>query len=195
MYLHYWFTLNFMYSVYFTFCMWYLCFLMFLSIQIPAQNTTVHINRIVSQSLFQSLWTPLTAIDQVTSKHCCHLSESICHQLRLYLCFLHETQAFLVYLPVIAQHSYIDFHSINCIYETSIFFFHQFKRNLAILNGIEIMAYSCRKSILPRGNRTKTCFTANISLHIYHTLIHTKVTWPGYQKISNVHIALRFDTN
>lgn len=194
MYLHYWFTLNFMYSVYSTFCMWYVFSHVSLHSNTSPENRCTYKSNSFPEPFPKSVDTAdcnrSGHIKTLLSPEWEHMPPAeivplfLAWNPGLFSTFASHSTALLYWFPQYQLHLW-----------NKQFFFHQFKRNLAILNGIEIMAYSCRKSILPRGNRNKTCFTANISLHIYHTLIHTKVTWPGYQKISNVHIALRFDTN
>lgn len=157
-----------------------------------AQETVVYTDTIVSQTHFQTPWILLTTIEQVTSPEWEKPSAPVEILYVLFFCMMP-----VLYQCICTAFLYqFQLHLYKLIF--FYFFFNQFKRKLTVLNGIGIMILSCRINILPGGNRTffalKTSLRTSISLCFYHTTTHTKVPWSGCQKISNVYIALRFDT-
>lgn len=152
--MQYWFVLKFTYNVCFLLYRRCLCLLVLLNIQIPVQETALNINHIISQSHFQ---TPRIILATREHQDTAVTRVPPLEILPIFVfawCIL-----FIMHLWVTAQHFVpisTAFIQVNFLTSGS---FHLFKRKSATLNATETTALSCRISILPGGNRTKTCLT------------------------------------
>lgn len=150
---HYWFILDFRYSVYFLLKRQCLCLLLLLNIQISVQETVLNINLIISQSHYPK--SKDNAGYNRAPRHCCHQGATSWDLVLV----LHDG----FFLSDICQSKHKIFVPISTAFIQENFWisgpFHLFKRKSATLNRAGTAALSCITTILPGGKRFKTCLT------------------------------------